>query len=699
MAAGNKPPESDKRLKTALEFHQSGLLQQAGQIYTSLLESNPRHADALHLLGVIGIQTGDYESAVSFIQRAVQIKPNQSFFYSNLGNAFQGAGKYPQALACYDKALELNPEFVDAGFNLANTYLLQGELNEAVANYRKVIALNPNFPEAYNNMGKALQDLGSIAEAIVCYQRAVELNPAYIDAFNNMGNAHKTLENYDAGILCYKEALRLQPDSADVYYNMGNLYHDQDKIEPAQNCYRQALHFAPDHVDASNNLAKILQDLGEHDEALTYFRKALSTQPHNPDALYNLGNALKDQGKYVEAIDCYQKALTHKPDYVEAHNNMGNVFQGLEKFEAALACYQLALKRKPDYASAWNNLGKTFQELSRWEEALAAYNRSLQYRPQNADAHFNRAIALLLTGDLQNGWDEYEWRFRTDDWRRIYPHRIELPRWTGESFAGRKLFIHSEQGLGDTLQFIRYLPRVKSKGGRVILETMKSLHPLLQGFPGIDQLVEMSATPNKTVGYDFYVPLLSLPGIFRTTLTNIPAEVPYIRADKTRTARWREKLDTPKYKVGLVWAGKPSHKNDHNRSIPLTKLAPLAQIEGVALYGLQKGASGDQIEASSCRYSIQNLGYELNDFADTAAAVANLELVITVDTSVAHLAGAMGKPVWTLLPFMPDWRWLMDLDRSPWYPSMRLFRQPERGNWDAVIHSITTELSKLVGAG
>jgi tetratricopeptide (TPR) repeat protein len=340
-------------------------------------------------------------------------------------------------------------------------------------------------------------------------------------------------------------------------------------------------------------------------------------------------------------------------------------------------------------------MAKIYQDMGMNREAIGWYQKAVQIKPDYAEAQFNLATVYLLTGNFQEGWKAYEWRFKRRAWKQTYPYQYDKPRWSGEAFAGRRLYVHSEQGFGDTFQFVRYLPRVKARGGTVIFETRKALIGLFKNRPEIDELIVFSTDRQPAAEFDLYVPLASLPGIFSTTLEHLPATVPYIFADRGKSARWKERLNTGGIKVGLVWAGT---NTDPRRACALKWLKSLSDMAGVHLYGLQKGIAAEQIEAEGLPQGMQmiNLGQEFEDFTDTAAVIENLDLVISIDTSVAHLAGAMGKPVWVMLPYVADWRWFLNRDDSPWYPTMRLFRQSEPGNWQSVGQRIAAELKKYI---
>ena len=428
-------------------------------------------------------------------------------------------------------------------------------------------------------------------------------------------------------------------------------------------------------------------------EAVASFHKALQIKPDIAEAHYNLGGAFSDLGKHEEAVSSYRRALEIKPDYAEAHNNVGNALGDLGKHEDAIASYQRALKLKPDYAKAHRNLGNALKHLGKHGEAVASFHIALQVKPDDADAHYNLGDTLLLNGDFEAGWKEYEWRWQIEQLKNSRRYFAQ-PLWLGEdTLDGRTILLHSEQGIGDTIQFSRFAKMVADRGARVILEVPSPLAGLMEKLEGFTRLVENgSALPY----FDYHCPLLSLPLAFNTDIDSIPAHIPYIFSDSARVASWQKILGVKTNpRVGLVWSGNRTHKNDHNRSIALIRMLPLL-AQDIQWISLHKEIQEREADLLASRKDILHFGDELKDFSDTAALIELMDLVISVDTSVAHLAGAMGKPVWILLPFIPDWRWLLDREDSPWYPRARLFRQPKVGDWAGVISRLNHELPNLI---
>ncbi len=555
--------------------------------------------------------------------------------------------------------------------------------------------LNPQFAEAQFKIGLAHHDRGELNTALDWYLKARQSNPTLVEAHYNAGLALYALNRPDEAVRCYQRCIRLRPNFAQAHNNLGQVLKDKGKWDDASTCFKQAISLKSDFPEPHYNLADICYRRGQIEEAITSYQLAIRCRPNFVEAYNNLGTVFKEQGNYDAAIQHYRIAIRLDPNLAETYYNLGSTFRILERFDDAIACFKRALALKPGYAEAHNNLGITYKNLGRFQEAIQCFSRAIECKPGLAEARWNRSFSHLLLGNFEDGWNDFEWRFQLNRAPTIYPHRFDKPRWGGKPVFDKRVLVHDEQGLGDTFQFVRYLPMLKSICAQLIFETQAPLIPLLKNFPGIDRLIVRSADSPPTEDFDLYVPLLSLPRAFQTRMQTIPNSVPYLFADPGKVEYWRRKLDPSTLKVGVVWAGRPQHPNDRNRSCRLEQFLPLAQVSGVALIGLQKGPAAAQSQQVPMTGQIENLGGQLRDFADTAALIENLDLIISVDTSVAHLAGAMGKPVWVLLPFVPDWRWMAEGEESPWYPTMRLFRQSRIGQWEAVIERIRQELQWL----
>jgi tetratricopeptide (TPR) repeat protein/GT2 family glycosyltransferase len=570
--------------------------------------------------------------------------------------------KNPQiAERLYKQLLKNEPNNPDVLHSSGVIAYQKGQYDRAVELINKAIKQNGSVAQYHNTLGIALEALGKFQEAIFAYQQAVSIKNDYAEAYHNMAIAFQSLGNYAVAVEECKKAVSLKPDYAKAYNTMAFSLEKQNLDGPAVENYKQAIRLEPNYVEAYNHLGVVLSRQGKFDEAIENFSLALQHDPHYAEAYNNLGIALKEQEKFVEAIANFERALQLEPQFYEAYYNLANSLRDEGRCAKAIEHYQKAIQLKSDYAQA----------------------------------HWNMSLAYLLNGDYIEGWKGYKWRRNADLEILTNYHNTGKPRWDGSSFKSKRLLVHYEQGLGDNIQFARYLPMVKARGGTVIFETLKPIIGLFRDFRGIDELIEYHPDQELSVQFDVYTSLFDLPNIFKTTLETIPSEVPYIHADPEKVEYWRNKLSGDDFKVGIVWAGSPEHGNDRYRSCSLKFFEPLTKIEGVQLYGLQKGRAAGQMEEYTGTINVINISQHFDDFTETAAAIQNLDLIISVDTSVLHLAGAMGKPAWALLPYAPEWRWMLERQDSPWYPTMRLFRQKQWGQWKPVFESIGRELRIL----
>ncbi|NJO76237.1 MAG: tetratricopeptide repeat protein, partial [Leptolyngbyaceae cyanobacterium RM1_406_9] len=590
-------------------------------------------------------QSGRLAEAEQAYRQILAQYPDYTEVWHFLGMTFHQGGRLPDAIACYQRALGFKPDNPFIHNNLGVAHRVQGQFDLAIAHYQQALALKPSYPEVHNNLGNLFRQTGDLEQAIAHYQQAITLAPRYAEAHNNLGMVWQDQGKFEQAIACYQKALALQPDNADVHNNLGNALQGQKQFEAAIACYQ----------------------------------KALRLQPENFTFYNNLGAALQELGRLTESIQAYRQALTLKPDYADAYYNLGNTLKDLKKLNECVTCYRQAIALKPDYPDAYNNLGLALCEQGKIAESVAAYQQAISLKPDYADAHLNRGLSLLLAGELAPGFEEYEWRWQVKGPNFKSLPAFAQPMWDGSYLNGKTILLHAEQGFGDTIQFIRYAPLVAERGGRVIVECPEALVRLLQTTAGIDQVIPKGAPLPE---FHVHAPLLSLPRIFGTTLKTIPAQIPYL---KPPASDFRLEALPDRFKVGIVWAGSPDHRSDRDRSCSLDQFAKLLEVPNVQLYSLQKGPRTADLSQLPNASAIQDLSPQLKDFADTAAAMMQLDLIITVDTSVGHLAGALGRPVWVLLSFAADWRWMCDRPDSPWYSTLRLFRQPTPGDWDSVL--------------
>lgn len=597
-------------------------------------------------------RAGHAAQAEAICRQILELDPNQPDALSRLGALAFSAGRLDEALVFFDRAIAARPGDAAGQRNRAMVLAALGRIDEAIAAVRQALVLRADFAEAWLDLGIALRQTGHADEAIAAMRRAVELRPEYAEALNTLGVALAQRGRRDEAAAAFGQALAARPDFPGAWNNLGNVLREQGKV----------------------------------DQAVAAFGRALALQPRFAEALNNLGNALAAIGQPERAIEQYQQALSVRPGYVEAMCNLGAALAQQERWAEAMQWYRRALGVEPRFSLAMFNLAAALAQQGRWKETIETYRKALALEPNHPAANLNLGMALLIVGEFPEGFARNEWRWRVAAAPTAAPD-FGRPQWDGSDLAGRRILLRSEQGLGDAIQFARYAPMVAARGGKVLLAVPRILRSLLKGARAVDGVF----VEGEEVGeFDVQCPLLSLPGVIGTTVQTIPADVPYLKADEALAARWRGRIgEDPRLKVGLVWAGSAGHRNDRNRSIPPGLLGALGR-SGARFFSLQKAATAQ-------RPGLEMLDWtaELGDFSDTAALIANLDLIISCDTAVAHLAGAMGKPVWVMLPLAHDWRWLLNRDDSPWYPTMRLFRQKRAGDWAAVVEEVTRALAAL----
>lgn len=490
----------------------------------------------------------------------------------------------------------------------------------------------------------------------------------------------------------YRLVLQNQPDNASAFHMLGVIAHQRGDNQLAVDLLSKAVAGNSQVAQYYNNLGVALKALDRFEEAVQAYEKALLLKPDYADACYNLGNALASLGHYAAAVEQYRQGLLFKPDDARTYYNIGVAMQELGHHAEAVGNFEQAIRMGHNSTEVYRAVAASRQAQGRYNDAISTLKQALRLKPDCAFTHTDLGMILMLVGDFTQGWKEYRWRLNGYEWIK---HFSDTLQWDGSSFAGKRLLVRCEQGHGDNIQFVRYLPMVKARGGTVIFAIYKELYNLLKDFPGVDEAVNLSNEDYNPI-FDLYTPILDLPGIFGTTLDTIPSQIPYISAEPHKVECWRERLSGPGFKVGIVWSSSHGRGGRHLRNCNLMDFSAISRIEGVKLYSLQKGPAAEEIEQSAGNIQIVNLGKQFEDFSDTAAAIENLDLIISVDTSVLHLAGAMGRPTWALQCFAPDWRWMLDRDDSPWYPTIKLFKQQELGNWDNVFRRLAAELQRLL---
>jgi len=673
-----KPPvnfglvnEADRLFQQGLAHLNQGSLEQAREFFEKVVKINTKHFDAFHLLGIIAAQFKAFKEADVFFEKAIKLNPNNAAYFCNRGNVLKELKQFQAAITHYNKAIDINKNYALAYLNKSIALCDLKRFEEALMSVDKAIQVKPDYAEACFQRGFNLTELKRLDEALVSYDKAIEIKRDFAEAYSGRGAVLKELNRFDEALASYSKAIHLNHGYAEAYFNQG----------------------------------LILSKLNRFEESLDNYNQAIEHNGNYPEAYSNRGNVLKDLQRFDEALASYGKALELNDGYAEAYFNQGLILFELNQIEESLSSYNKAIELKRDYAEAYLNRGNVLQEARMFDEALICYDKAIEIKHSYAEAYLNKSLLLLLRQDFEKGWALYEWRWKklelTSSHRNFIP-----PVWLGNDSLERKtILLHAEQGLGDTLQFCRYVCLVKNLGARVLLEVPKSLMELLNDLEGVDELIE---TGQPLPAFDYHCPLLSLPLAFKTKLETIPFSRPYLKANQEKISHWQKRIsDLNGLKVGLVWNGgfRPNQPElwalNARRNIPLKIFAQKFNLINVNFFSLQKGdpaeseIRGREIEFWP-RGNFFNFSDELVDFSDTAALISHMDLIISVDTSTAHLAGALGKPTWILNRFDSCWRWMLERDDSPWYESVKLYRQGEDRQWEPVLERVVNDLLELI---
>ena len=629
-------------LRRALEAQTAGRLREAEELCRQALAHHPAHPDACYLLAQNLWQREELREAAFMAARAVGGRPAEPVFHLGLGDILLARNEHPAALLCYRQALALKPDLLPALVNLGNTLQRMGRYREAQISYSRAIQVDPRCTEAYDNLGNALRAEGRAEESLACHAEALRLEPGYTPALVNMAATLLSLGRFAEAERAARQAFETEPELPEAASNLGVALERQGRLADAERCLREAIQRFPRRAYFCINLANVLLDGKRPDEAEVWCQRALKIEPGSAEAYFNLACALRRLDRNQEAWQAYQSALVQRPDYAEAWAEMGTL--------------HLSERRHP--------------------EALACFDQALRWKPDLPIAHLDRAIVLLSEGDFAGGWKEYEWRLKCFE---RPPRGLAYPSWGGEPVEGKTVLLFTEQGLGDTIQFVRYAEMAAARGARVIVDAQPRLTSLLATARGVGAVVSGEEELPK---FDLAAPLLSLPRIFGTASDRLPARVPYLWAAPDRVAVWRSRLGKRKgVRAGLCWRGNPDHTNDRYRSTTLAALEESGRLPNVEWISLQLGA-GARREADEAGWLRQLLPDD-SDIEDLAAAMEVLDVVVSVDSMPAHLAGALARPCLVLLSYVPDWRWQSEARTSGWYPTLRLFRQTQPRDWSA----------------
>lgn len=572
-----------------------------------------------------------------------------------------------------------------------------GNLAAAEAIYRQILAVQPGHADALHLLGAAALQSGRNEEAIELIGRAIRLAPQNPVYHSNLGEACRRHGKLEEAIAHLRQAVSLRPDYPDAWNNLGSALAQRQLLDEAVTCFQRSLASRPDHIPTLDNLALALMKQRRTTEAIECYRNVVVLAPASPEALNHLGHALLQEERWDEAIECCRRALVLRPEFAKACGNLGLAFLGKDQPDEAIAWSERALSSDPNSGEALNNLAVAFLQKGQFGAALNYCERALAAEPQFAPAHWAHALMLLRLGRYEEGWQEYEWRWQSPP-VASFRRGFQIPQWDGRPTPGQTILAHAEQGYGDSIQFLRYVLLLRNSPGvgRVIVECSGPLTQVVSAALGEGTEVFPRETwdGSNLPPFDWHIPWHSLPLVLRRFAPEVPA-TPYLRATPNLQAPWRERLGPhTTFRIGLAWAGNPGHQWDRHRSIAPERLLPLLRLPGATFYSLQVEPRNATPQSLLDAGLIDHTTL-LHDFADTAAFMTELDLIISVDSAIAHLAGALGCPVWTLLPFVPDWRWGLVREDTPWYPSMRLFRQPAIGDWDPVLRRAEEACAQL----
>lgn len=673
---------------------------------------------------------GRHQDAVQACHRALALDPGLAMAQSNLGVALRALGRPTLAIAAFRAAIAMQPERAEAYSNLGVLLTEQGRRDEAARVLREVLVLRPDYAEAHYNLAGAIAAVGdpaSLEMALASYDRAIALRPGYAEAHANRGDILRHLGRLEESEAAYGVALRLAPEVAQTHYGLGLLLSERLRPREALEAFLRSIAIDPNFALAHSHAGNALAALDRLDEAFAAHQAAMDLSPADAGVHHNLGLTLSRLALYEQAAIEQQRAIAIDPDFAEAYANLAGCQAELHRSDEALASSQRAIALKPALAVAHAGLGNALLEMDRLDEAEAAFREALRLnanlaqahcniglirfrrgqlelaeaayrdavtlREDSWEAHHNLGVVLLERGQFREGWNEFEWRFSAAPEKRR-EQAFAAPLWDGENLSGKTILIYGEQGFGDMIQCARFVPQVAARGARVLLRAPAALGRLFAGLPGVAAFVPDSA-PEPAA--DVRAPMFSLPRLLDVTLETLPGPMPYLAADPARVALWKARLETiapgPGPRIGVVWSGNVTAKVDRGRSVPLAAFEPLARAAGAPLISLQKEFGLDQLDDPAAAFSVRTLGgdYDAGDFADTAAVIMNLDLVVSCDTAVGHLAGALGQPAWLALNARSEWRWLYDRADSPWYPSLRLYRQPSPGDWRGALEAMARD--------
>lgn len=635
------------------------------------------------------------DSAESICKGLLLDNPNDTKALNLYSIIMLKKNRIPEAFVYLHKTLVIQPDSLDALVNLANLYRVQNQLDKAIEFFQKIILLNPDHFDAYFNLGNIHFDLRNLDESEKYFKKVLEFEPTNIDVIFKLGGIYYLKGNYEEALVHYTRVANFDPNYCDVYVNIGVCHNKNGNQEEAIKAYNIVLAANPNNAGAYNNLSSVYYVLDKRKEAMECAINALKLDPNMPEAYNNLSNVYLRDKDNKNTIKYALKALELKPDFASAYFNLGSANMKLDR-DLAIKYFKKAIEINPDFAEAYSNLGNVYHAKKEMDQAIIYYRKATQHKKNFVEAEFNLSFACLANKEFEEGWKCYECRFTTPNFKR-YEYRLpvtNMPRWDGSDLNGKTIYVYFEQGLGDTINFVRYLRFLKEMGAKILFKVQPQLMRIFDQNNICDQVLHYKHD-DTTLIYDTHIPLLSLPLIYKTTNTNIPYADGYLRADKDLVSFYKKHFfDNDCYKIGFCWKGSHENDSEEKRSLQLSSFYKFAMLKNVKLYSLQKGYGIADLEILPPNIEIIDLGATFKDFADTIAAVENLDLVITIDTSVVHVAGAVGKKTWLFLPKVADWRWEWEEEWTPWYNSVKIFRQKEEHNWQEVVDRAYNTLLK-----
>ena len=678
----------------------TGHLTEVALGYQRMLEVDPCRPDALVGISLVALASSQPEAAVEMAQAAVAAAPEMVAAWVALGQALKAATRNAEAEQAYAKAISLDGMDSLARIGLGELMIATGRPEEAKREFELALRKQPAMVPAHMGLGHAWAFLGKNENALDCYEQALALDPHLPEAEFAVGFVAARMGRLDEAEIRYRRALARRPDFAAAWVNLGNLLREQGREVFAEAALLRAVQLRPDMIAGWLNLALLARECHRPDQAEAHLQKAIDLNPEQVETMVAWCQFCASQADLAGAWKWLTSALARDPSHPEAVNMKGILFHTEGSFAKAVAAFERA--EALGHLAAASNRGNSLLDMGRPNEALQAHEAAVERDPASAGAHYNLSLTRLRLGDWKRGWPEYEARWHFREVHRS-PRVFQQPRWQGEPLEGRRVLLHAEQGLGDTIQFCRYATLVAARGGIPILQVRAPVERLMHSLPAVRAgQAEVALLGAKPPDFDLECPLMSLPAIFATTIETVPWPGAYLGADPVLALQRRMEIpgaptmmQPQPLRVGVAWAGNPLYKSDHQRSMHLETLLPLLRTPAVTWISLQKGAPSEQLNFLPRDISVCDGSSGDQDLAETAALMATLDLVVTTDTCIAHLAGAMGKQVWILLPHLADWRWMQDLDTTPWYPAARLLRQPEPGDWASVVERAIADLGSF----